>query len=193
MQQSDECKCLHLTFSARCRWEAPQGDIQMQMPEWGWCTPSANEATGASPFSRKCMKSHNSHHSFRVSDLLVDGEEFGCARVLRDFSVHSVVAEHVQRAGDVESLINDLIWQKTPTGCSHFFLCSPLYVSMWCTFVLHSDCQANYREQYQDRKPLWSFTVTAFFMWMRNGWTELDLFQNPQRAVPLLVVSLVVV
>lgn len=44
-----------------------------------------------------------------MSDLLVDGEEFGGAGVVQDVRVvRRVVAEHFQRAGDLESLVDDL-------------------------------------------------------------------------------------
>lgn len=44
-----------------------------------------------------------------ISDLLVDGEEFGGACVLWDGCVQRVVAKHFQRASNVESLVDDLM------------------------------------------------------------------------------------
>lgn len=35
----------NLTWSIQCRWEELQGDIQKQMPVWGWYMPSANQVT----------------------------------------------------------------------------------------------------------------------------------------------------
>lgn len=44
-----------------------------------------------------------------ISNLLVDGEEFGGACVLWDHCVHRIVAEQFQRAGNVESLVDYLM------------------------------------------------------------------------------------
>lgn len=49
------------------------------------------------------------------SDLLVDGEVFDSACAVWDGCVHSIIAKYVQRAINVESLIDDLTWQ-TGTG-----------------------------------------------------------------------------
>ncbi len=45
------------------------------------------------------------------SDLLVDGEDFGSACVIWDGCIHRKVAEHFQRASNVEALIDDLKWR----------------------------------------------------------------------------------
>lgn len=47
-----------------------------------------------------------------ISDLLVDSEEFGSTCVLWDGCVHRVIAKHLQRASNVESLIDDLTRQR---------------------------------------------------------------------------------
>lgn len=130
-------KRVHLTFSVRCRWGALQGDIQMQMPGWGWCKPSANQVTGSSLFPGSTwtqnMPTNSSWPHMRsdhspldtsdpkwslfsqlrvfISHLLVDGEEFGGARVLWGFCVHRVVSKHFQRTRNVESLVDDLMWE----------------------------------------------------------------------------------
>lgn len=44
-----------------------------------------------------------------ISDLLIDGEEFGGACVLWDSCAHRVVTKHFQRASDVKSFVDDLM------------------------------------------------------------------------------------
>lgn len=46
--------------------------------------------------------------TFTITDLLVDGEQFGCARLLRRGFTQCVVAKHLQGAADVEPLVDYL-------------------------------------------------------------------------------------
>lgn len=44
-----------------------------------------------------------------ISDLLVDGKQFGGAGILWDGFSHRVIAKRLQRASDVESLVDHLM------------------------------------------------------------------------------------